>query len=357
MATRIALRRTKAEPNVSRGRAARKWAPDREKARRIGVSRRRPLPGRAARRFALGFRSAARAARRPRSGRCWGRGTRLPAAPGSGFRSAATAARRPRSGRGWGRGTRLPAAPGSGFRSAATAARRPRSGRGWSRGTRLPAAPGSGFRSAATAARRPRSGRGWGRGTRLPAAPGSGFRSAATAARRPRSGRGWSRGTRLPAAPGSGIESPLRAASGAQRRVPIRRCCFCERGGMQPPLHTSAPVPEPPSPTRQSSGVVQPASSAPDRGAPAAGRHRPPEAGETHTRSRSHGTRAAGTAPSTGARNSAAKARFVACRAAPLSLLTTEWPFFGKQSASPTALANTNFCAQATQSGPPRPFR
>ena len=109
-----------------------------------------------------------------------------------------------------------------GFRSAARAARRPRSGRGWGRGTRLPAAPGSGFRSAARAARRPRSGRGWGRGTRLPAAPGSGFRSAARAARRPRSGRGWGRGTRLPAAPGSGIETPLRAVGGARRRVPIR---------------------------------------------------------------------------------------------------------------------------------------
>ena len=37
------------------------------------------------RRFALAFRSAARAARRARSGRGWGRGTRLPAAPGSGI--------------------------------------------------------------------------------------------------------------------------------------------------------------------------------------------------------------------------------------------------------------------------------
>ena len=40
---------------------------------------------RTARRFAPGFRSAARAARRPRSGRGWGRGTRLPTAPGSGI--------------------------------------------------------------------------------------------------------------------------------------------------------------------------------------------------------------------------------------------------------------------------------
>ena len=42
-------------------------------------------PSRTARRFAPGFRSAARAARRPRSRRGWGRGTRLPAAPGSGI--------------------------------------------------------------------------------------------------------------------------------------------------------------------------------------------------------------------------------------------------------------------------------
>ena len=116
-----------------------------------------------------------------------------------------------------------------GFRSAARAARRPRSGRGWGRGTRLPAAPGSGFRSAARAARRPRSGRGWGRGTRLPAAPGSGFRSAARAARRPRSGRGWGRGTRLPAAPGSGIGTPL-CTFGARRRVPIRLLLIVKGG-------------------------------------------------------------------------------------------------------------------------------
>ena len=39
-------------------------------------------------RFAPAFRSAARAARRPRSGRGWGRGTRLPAAPGSGIETS-----------------------------------------------------------------------------------------------------------------------------------------------------------------------------------------------------------------------------------------------------------------------------
>ena len=42
-------------------------------------------PFRTARRFAPRFRSAARAARRPRSRRGWGRGTRLPAPPGSGI--------------------------------------------------------------------------------------------------------------------------------------------------------------------------------------------------------------------------------------------------------------------------------
>ena len=46
-----------------------------------------PRPG-TARRFAPRFRSAAGAARRPRSGSGWGRGTRLPAAPGSGIETS-----------------------------------------------------------------------------------------------------------------------------------------------------------------------------------------------------------------------------------------------------------------------------
>ena len=46
---------------------------------------------RAARRCAPSFRSAARAARRPRSRRGWSRGTRLPAAPGSGIETSSRA--------------------------------------------------------------------------------------------------------------------------------------------------------------------------------------------------------------------------------------------------------------------------
>ncbi len=182
-----------------------------------------------------GFRSAARAARRPRSGSGWGRRTRLPAV----LARASEVRREPHGDPGAGVGgvggpdSQPP--PGSGFRSAARAARRPRSGSGWGRGTRLPAAPGSGFRSAARAARRPRSGSGWGRGTRLPAAPGSGFRSAARAARRPRSGSGWGRGTRLPAAPGSGIATPSRASARfGEFRFVVHSC---ERGAGAPLSH------------------------------------------------------------------------------------------------------------------------
>ena len=103
-------------------RTARRFAPDSkcgerrtEPPEREGQGSGDPTPGR----FWLGFRSAARGGRSPRSGRGRGRGTRLLAGSGSGFRSAARGGRSPRSGRGRGRGTRLPAGSGSGFRSAA----------------------------------------------------------------------------------------------------------------------------------------------------------------------------------------------------------------------------------------------
>ena len=55
-----------------------------------GGIRQRPRPG-TARRFAPDFRSAAGAARRPRSRRVGGRGTRLPTAPGSGIGTSSCA--------------------------------------------------------------------------------------------------------------------------------------------------------------------------------------------------------------------------------------------------------------------------
>ena len=55
----------------------------------------------AARRCAPSFRSAARAARRPRSRRGWGRGTRLPAAPGSGIETSLRAKRATASSDSW----------------------------------------------------------------------------------------------------------------------------------------------------------------------------------------------------------------------------------------------------------------